>query len=137
MLITAPSASNYARDSSVARRLSSSTFTLAAEGKGARAQDRAGPVRTSGGLDALVALQGVADATEHRRRQLARGRHALDALEKLKLGLLAGSLDTVALASLRAAALATRESSGDPGLDEVLSAIDLRVAVEIAKLAPR
>ena len=58
---------------------------------------------------------------ERRRRGLKRGRHALDALDALKLALLAGIADSGALASLKVAASALGESSGDPGLDSVLA----------------
>jgi len=54
-------------------------------------------------------------------------------LERLKLGLIDGSLDQSTVARLKVAAEGLTEESGDPGLDDVLSAIDLRVAVELAK----
>lgn len=48
--------------------------------------------RAAGGIDALLAMQGIEDAVERRRRSVARGRTALDVLDALKIGLLAGSL---------------------------------------------
>jgi hypothetical protein len=39
-------------------------------------------------VDALIALQGVEDPTERKKRAVAKGRNALDVLETLKLGLL-------------------------------------------------
>ena len=58
----------------------------------------------------------------------------MDALEEIKLGLLAGTLDADALERLRASAVAMNESSGDSRLDSVLAEVDLRAAVELAKL---
>jgi len=90
-------------------------------------------LRTLGGIDALIALQGIEDPTERRRRAVKHGRRALDALDELKLGLLSGSLDQGTLLRLKAVAGDLKDSSGDDRLDQVLREIDLRVAVELAK----
>jgi hypothetical protein len=84
-------------------------------------------------IDALLALQGIEDSTEKRKRSVQRGRGALDVLDDLKLGLLSGNLDSSTVNRLRAAAANLKDSSGDPGLDAVLSEIELRVEVELAK----
>jgi hypothetical protein len=42
-------------------------------------------LRTRAGINALIALQGVEDPGERRRRAIERGRRALDALDELKL----------------------------------------------------
>ena len=84
-----------------------------------------------------VALQGIEDPTERRRHALKRGRHALDALDELKIGLLGGNLSPATLTKLKSAAAFLKDASGDTGLDTVLGEIELRVEVEIAKLAPR
>jgi hypothetical protein len=94
-------------------------------------------LRTIGGIDALVALQGVDDPAERRSRGIKRGRIALDTLDELKLGLLSGNLDQSTLLRLKTSAAELKGGSGDPGLDGVLAEIELRVAVEIAKLTPR
>ena len=78
-------------------------------------------------------LQGVEDPTERRKRSVARGRGALDVLDELKIGLLSGNLDASTVNRLRDAAANLKSSSGDPGLDAVLSEIELRVEVELAK----
>ena len=54
-------------------------------------------------------------------------------LDDLKIGLLAGNFDATTVARLRTAAAELKTSSGDPGLDQVLSEIELRVEVELAK----
>src|SRR6185369_2511465 len=88
-------------------------------------------------VDALIALQGVEDPTERKKRAVAKGRNALDVLDKLKLGLLDGGLDQSILSRLRVVSEGLTETSGDAGLDRVLSEIDLRVAVELAKAGVR
>jgi len=64
---------------------------------------------------------------------VARGRGALDVLDELKMGLLSGNIDASTVNRLRDAAANLKSSSGDPGLDSVLSEIELRVEVELAK----
>jgi hypothetical protein len=93
-------------------------------------------MRSLGGIDALIALQGVEHPTERRRRAVKRGRTALDALDDLKIGLLAGSLDAAALVRLKGAVSDLTDESGDAGLDQVLAEIRLRVEVELAKFGP-
>ena len=87
----------------------------------------------SGGIDALIALQGIEDPVERRHRAVKHGRRALDALDELEIGPLAGNLDQGTLLRLKAVAADLKDGSGDQGLDQVLSEIDLRVAVELAK----
>jgi hypothetical protein len=90
--------------------------------------------RAAGNIDALLALQGVEeDPVERRKRSVQRGRGALDVLDDLKIGLLSGNFDASTVSRLRDAAANLKSSSGDPGLDAVLSEIELRVEVELAK----
>jgi hypothetical protein len=91
-------------------------------------------LRTIGGIDALIALQGQADPTERRRRAVKRGRNALDALDALKLEVLGGLPGLSTLQRLKSATAELGDSSGDERLDGVLAEIELRLEVEIAKL---
>jgi hypothetical protein len=81
-----------------------------------------------------MALQGVEDVTERRRRAIRRGRGLLDRLDALKLAMLAGRDAEGALSALGEA---SRESLAEEGLDDglraVLAEIDTRAAVELAK----
>ena len=90
-----------------------------------------------GGIDALIALQGIEDPLEQRKRAVKRGRVALDALDELKIGLLGGTLSPAILAKLKSAAASLKLGSGQPDLDAVLAEIELRVEVEVAKMTPR
>jgi hypothetical protein len=96
----------------------------------------AGSSRSIGGIDILMALQGVESPTERRRRAVARGRSALDVLDEIKLGLLNGDISLSTVSRLKAAVAGIKDGSGDPALDEVLAEIELRLEVELAKLEP-
>ena len=90
--------------------------------------------KAAAGIDALLALQGIEDdPLERRKRSVQRGKRALDVLDDLKIGLLSGNFDASTVSRLRDAAANLKSSSGDPGLDKVLSEIELRVEVELAK----
>jgi hypothetical protein len=84
-------------------------------------------------LDAIIALQSEEPAPQRRRRQTKRGQDALDALERLERGLLAGRAPAALKAELESLYFAAAPT-GQEGLDEVLREIDIRLAVEIAKL---
>ena len=132
MRITGPNGAALASAPASARRASDGTFTLD-EQEPSRSTGAAGGLRAISSLDALLALQGVEDFTHRRKRAVAKGRNALDALDSLKVALLDGSVDRSTLARLKVAADGLTESTGDAHLDQVMQEIDLRVAVELAK----
>jgi hypothetical protein len=132
MRIQGTHATTSAAPSSAARRSLSGTFSLGSENPVRTAAAPAG-MRNIGGIDTLLALQGVDEPAERRRKAVKRGRVALDALDALKLGLLSGTLDPTALARLKSAGSGLAEPTGDPGLDTVMAEIALRVQVELAK----
>lgn len=125
-----------AAKSSAARRPSSGGFSLN-ESTTPRNAAAAGNLRAVGNIDALMALQGFEDPAERRKRAVKHGRSALDMLDTLKLGLLDGTLDPGMLHQLKSLTSGFSESSGDPGLDEVMGEIELRVEVELAKAGIR
>lgn len=132
MRIYGPNATTFNTPATSTRRTGSSSFTLPETSETTESRGAAAP-RSVSGIDALLALQGVEDPVEKRKRSVKRGKTALDVLDDLKLGLLSGSLDAATVARLRAAAADLKSSSGDPGLDAVLAEIELRVEVELAK----
>jgi len=132
MRVYGPNRATTASAPSVAHRPSGGTFSLA-QAQAPQAQSAAVALRTLGGIDALIALQGIEDPVERRRRAVKHGRRALDALDELKLGLIAGTLDRATMLRLKSVAADLHDSSGDDRLDAVLAEIDLRVAVELAK----
>jgi len=134
MRIYGPNGTTLGTPASNTRRTSSTGFSLP-EDVASTTESRAtlAPKATAN-IDALIALQGIEeDPAERRRRSVARGKGALDVLDELKLRLLSGSLDSSTVARLRDAAANLKSSSGDVGLDAVLSEIELRVEVELAK----
>jgi hypothetical protein len=136
MRIYGPNGTALAATPTTARRVGGGTFTIT-EQETPRGSTAAGSLRAISTVDALIALQGVEDPTERKKRAVAKGRNALDVLDTLKLGLLDGSVNQSTLARLKVAAEGLTDTSGDAGLDAVLCEIDLRVAVELAKAGVR
>ena len=79
-------------------------------------------------------MQGIEeDPVERRRRSVQRAKGAFDVLDDLKIRLLSGNFDAATVSRLRDAAANLKSTSGDPGLGAVLSEIELRIEVELAK----
>lgn len=92
----------------------------------------AAPATVSLGM--LLAVQGLPDATERRRRALRRGRDLLDRLEQLHLALLEGALPPSVLDGLRRQLADDAGWPDDRSLRRLLAEIEVRAAVELAKL---
>jgi Class II flagellar assembly regulator len=86
------------------------------------------------GVEALLALQDVGSPLERKRRAVRRAGRILDVLDEIRIGLLAGELGGADLDRLRRAVRDERERTDDPALEAVLDEIELRAAVEAAKL---
>jgi hypothetical protein len=86
------------------------------------------------GVEALLAVQDVGSPLERKRRAVRRAGRILDVLDDLKVGLLEGSISGGDLDRLRRAIRDERETTEDPALEAVLDEIELRAAVEAAKL---
>ena len=122
-----------AGDGGAARRSGGAGFALpAGEAPRPAAAEAARPAPS---LDALLMLQEVPAGGERRRRALKRGRGLLDLLEELRLSLLADGLPAGLPDRLAAVLAEAREATDDRGLDALLDAVDLRAAVELAKIA--
>lgn len=133
MRISGPNGTILGSQTSNIRKTNSSGFSLPDETASATETRAAAAPKATTGIDALLAMQGIEDPTEKRKRSVQRGKRALDVLDDLKIGLLSGNFDTSTVSRLREAAANLKSSSGDPGLDSVLSEIELRVEVELAK----
>jgi hypothetical protein len=136
MRIHGPNGSAAVAAPATARRAAGGTFKVGGE-EAPRSAASTGGLRAISTLDALLALQGVEDFKERKKRVVAKGRNALDVLDSLKLGMLDGSVDQGMLSRLKVASEGLDEGSGDAGLDAVLGEINLRVAVELAKAGVR
>lgn len=111
---------------------SGARFSLDQGVTSARAESMA-PVSIMGGLEALIAIKSEDNARERRRRSVRRGQGLLDILDELKLALLSGHLP-VELQNRLAIMLREEGPSGDARLDSIMDGIELRAAVELAKL---
>lgn len=119
-----------------ARRPAAAAPGFAPSAGSARESSAATPaasIASPGGVEALLAMQELGGPLERRRRAVARGGRLLDELDAVRIALLDGGGSAPALDRLQRAAREAREQAGEPDLDDVLDAIDLRTAVELAK----
>jgi len=138
MRIYGPNGTALANAPSIARRTGGGTFAVSEEEAAApRNSTAAGSLRSISTVDVLMALQGVEDPAERKKRAVKQGRHALDVLDALKISVLDGTVDQSTLSRLKVAADGLNQGSGDPQLDGVLGEIELRVQVELAKAGVR
>ena len=87
-----------------------------------------------GPVDGILAVQEVPTATDGRSRGIKRGHNLLDHLDEIRLGLLNGSMPRKRLLELGQDIQEARDSAVEPELSSILDDIELRAAVELAKL---
>lgn len=104
------------------------------EGSGSETAARAGEAARVTSLDALLALQEVPDATGRRSAGVKRGMDLLDRLDDIRVGLLTGTIPRERLGQILQLVRSRREAFDDPKLTAILDEIELRAAVELAKL---
>lgn len=98
-------------------------------------ESQASPLVTAAApVDALLALQETGDEQGTPRQMLERGHSMLDELEKLQLDLLLGRVPSDRLKNLWALVKTRQRTVTDPKLQALLADIEIRVAVELAKL---
>ena len=115
-----------------ARNTQKSEFAKALpEEGGAKNFNSTGPIDAFSGL---LAAQEVGEEGDDRRRARERGLSLLEKLDELRHGLLAGRNPRHQLSNLLHAVRSRREHTADPRIREVLDEIELRAAVELAKL---
>lgn len=90
-----------------------------------------------GGLNSLLAIQEVEDWTGSKRQTVERGEDLLDQLEEIRIGLLMGRIPRAGIERLMGRLKEQRQTVQDPGLAETMAEIELRAAVELAKLEAR
>jgi len=88
------------------------------------------------GIQALLSMQEVDDATERASKGRRRAEAILDKLDKLRLALLDGAIGKEDLIELARQVQSSRATIDDPRLARILDEIDLRAQVEIAKYTP-
>ena len=136
MKITGPNGTGAAAGPRGTRPGSGGGFRLPDSGEVAGAAPSGGVGRVNGvmGVDALLALQDVGGPLERRRKAVSRAGRILDVLDDVKLAMLGGDLTLAELDRLRRAVRDERAQTDDPKLEGVLDEIEIRAAVEIAKL---
>ena len=102
-------------------------------GQGASRAAQTSATVAAGGIDALLMLQAVDDATTGRRKAVKRANQLLDALEDIRGDLLAGWVSEGRL-NKAMALLAQAKTQIEPELEAIVADIELRVRVELAKL---
>ncbi len=88
------------------------------------------------GIDALLMAQEAEDPTEResRKRMKKRASDLLEELDKIKIGMLAGTLSVGNMIDIADVVASHRERLKDPMLSSLLDEIDLRAQIEIAKM---
>lgn len=113
-----------------------SSFNLPATGGASAAAPTARATGVTGvaSLDALLALQEMGGPLERRRKAVGRAGRILDVLDDLRIAVIDGEVSGAHLNHLMRAVRDQRENTEDPALEGVLDEIEMRAAVELAKL---
>jgi hypothetical protein len=93
--------------------------------------------RSISNMDSLLSLQAMEDPTERASKNRMRGRanSVLLELDKIKIGLLSGTLTVGDVLNIADIIASHRERLHDPKLTAILDEIDLRAQIEIAKIS--
>jgi len=136
MKVTGPGAIGPAGGPSKAKPSGGSGFRLPGAGavEGPAPSQGVSAASSIMGVDALLALQDVGGPLERKRRAVSRAGRILDVLDEVKIALLDGRLSGHQLDRLRRAIRDERALTDDPKLEAVLEEIEVRAAVEMAKL---
>ncbi len=111
-----------------------SELLSAAQTEASSSAAEASEVSHAAPLGSLLALQEVSEEERKRERMIKRGKIMLDALEKLRQQLLIGEIPAHMLPELAATVAGQKEGVSDPHLMMLIDEIELRLAVELAKL---
>lgn len=107
----------------------------AAEGVGAvEAAEATTSIAAVGALGGLLGAQEVDEREARRRKEVKRGKLTLDVLSNLRDALLIGSLPYSTIRQLEQLVAQERAETSDPVLSAILNEIEVRAAVELAKL---
>jgi hypothetical protein len=96
--------------------------------------DTANPIAPMGGIGVLLGAQEVSAEEVQRRKAFKQGKMTLDVLAELRDALLMGALPIATIRNLETMVVQERGTTTDPILNGILDEIELRAAVEIAKL---
>jgi len=106
----------------------------AAEAGDTHAPPATSDVAATAALNQLLALQEISEEDIQRKKLVQRGSNLLDSLERLRGQLLVGTLGPEVLLDLGRQLAIEKQSVTDPALSSLIEDIELRAAVELAKL---
>ena len=106
----------------------------AAEGPDVSQAGSINDVAATAALNNLLALQEISEEDVRRRKLAQQGNNMLDALEKLRQQLLIGTLPAHVLQDLSRQLSVQKQMVNDPELNAIIEDIELRTAVELAKI---
>jgi hypothetical protein len=111
-------------------------FSLLSADEAAGASDTAPPadIQPSPSLDALLTLQEMPDDEVRERKAFRQTQDTLDALERLRDALLGEKIPQQVLDDLQHLAQHAPVDPNDPRLKSILQDVELRAAVELAKI---
>jgi hypothetical protein len=92
------------------------------------------PTAATSNVAGLLALQEVSDEEVSRQKNLQHGHRLLDSLDRLRRQLLMGEVSLDALRGIEQEMAIQRLGTSDPVLTALLDDIEIRAAVELAKL---
>ena len=95
-----------------------------------------GMAKSIASIDTLLAIQGADDPAQRaaRGRMKLRGSNLLKELDKIRIGLLGGTLTVGDVIDIADVVASHREKVVDPQLTGILDEIDLRAQIELAKM---
>lgn len=92
------------------------------------------PLAAASSLTGLLGIQEVSEEEHKRKKTLQRGRDMVEVLERLRRQLLMGDITPATLDQLAAIINQQKQTVMDPELSALIQDIELRAAVELAKL---
>lgn len=128
------SAGSVKRRSSVAGVKSFSELMESAAADEAAAVTQLSDVAATAAVNNMLSLQEVSEEDARRKKLAQQGNNMLESLEKLRKQLLTGAVPTHTLQELSRQLSVKKQSVSDPALTALIDDIELRVAVELAKL---
>jgi len=111
-----------------------SDLLAAAEATESSAAAATSDVAATSALGGLLALQELSEEETRRKKQVQRGNNLLDGLENIRRHLLTGALPSQVLLGLSQEMAMHQYAGDDPAINAIIEDIELRVAVEMAKI---
>ena len=91
-------------------------------------------IAATAALNNLLALQEISEEDIKRKKLIQRGNSLLESLELLRQQLLIGTLPPQILLDISRQMAVYKENTQDPKINEIIEEIELRAAVELAKI---